>query len=251
MANLTAYESRTAQRVRYGALAFVATGVISLVGLMLRGANEPASEDARTFAEAAADGIHHTGWIVLLFGPIIQIFAFLAIWGALRATRQERLAFCGAMLSVAGNALYLPSLGISAFVDYPVGKLYLSGNEGVVEVTRQSMFEGAGIQVLLLSATVLIAGIAVTCVAIWRSQILPKWSVVPYFLQVLCLTIAAQFAYPIELTGGVLLFVSSVWIGAAIWRLGDGSDRDAQVNVNTGGHVVPTAGVSATATAVT
>jgi hypothetical protein len=44
---------------------------------------------------------------------------------------------------------------------------------------------------------------------------------VPYAIQVFCHTIAAQFAYPIELTGGVLLMASSVWIGAAMWRVTD------------------------------
>ena len=58
-----------------------------------------------------------------------------------------------------------------------------------------------------------------TSVAIWRSQVLPKWSAVPYTAQVLCLTVGATFAYPIELTGGVLLLVSSMWIGSAMWRL--------------------------------
>jgi hypothetical protein len=74
---------------------------------------------------------------------------------------------------------------------------------------------------LLVSALVLIAGVVITSVAIWRSQVLPKWSAVPYAIQVFCLTIAAQFAYPIELTGGVLLMASSVWIGAAMWRVTD------------------------------
>jgi hypothetical protein len=218
---LTVFDVRTAQRIRLGAIAFILTGALSLVGLLLRGPNEPASEDVTAFAEAAADGVTHLGWMVLLFGPVVQVFAFLAIWGVLRGTKQEPLAFWGAMLSIAGNALYLPSLGITAFVDSPVAERILAGDPAAVEILREAMFEGAGIVVLLVSALVLIAGVVITSVAIWRSQVLPKWSAVPYAIQVFCLTIAAQFAYPIELTGGVLLMASSVWIGAAMWRVTD------------------------------
>ncbi len=218
-ARRSVFDVRTAQRIRLGAIAFLLTGALSLVGLLLRGPNEPASEDVMTYAEAAADGVTHLGWLILFFGPAVQMFAFLAIWGVLRGTRQEPLAFWGAMLSIAGNALYLPALGISALVDYPVAKRILAGDPEAVEIVREAMFEGAGIGLLLLSAVVLISGVAITAVAIWRSEVLPKWSAVPYAAQVFCLTIAAQFAYPIELTGGVLLMVSSVWIGAAMWRL--------------------------------
>ena len=71
----------------------------------------------------------------------------------------------------------------------------------------------------LQSALVLIAGIVMSSVAIWRSQVLPEWSAVPYAAQVFCLTIAAQFAYPIELAGGVLLMVASIWLAVSMWRL--------------------------------
>ena len=215
----TVFDVRVVQRIRLGAVAFVLTGALSLIGLLLRGPNEPASEDIVVFAEAAADSVTHLGWMILFFGPVVQLFTFLAIWGVLRGTKQEQLAFWGAMLSIAGNALYLPSLGISAFVDYPVAKQILAGNTDAVEIVRQAMFEGAGIITLLLSALVLIAGIVMSSVAIWRSQVLPKWSAVPYTAQVFCLTIAAQFAYPIELAGGVMLMVASIWLAAAMWRL--------------------------------
>jgi len=226
------FDVRTAERIRFGVIAFMSTGLLTLVGLLLRGGNEPASNDALAFANAAADGVTHLGWMILFFGPVIQLFAFLAIWATLRGTRQEPLAFWGTMLSIAGNALYLPALGISAFVDYPVAKQVLAGNDDAIKIVRQAMFEGAGIQVLLLSATVLIVGVVVTSVAIWRSQVLPKWSSVPYTAQVLCLTVAAQFAYPIELTGGVLLMVSSIWIGSAMWRLTDLTGGHVQVLVS-------------------
>ncbi len=207
-----------ARRIRLGVIAFILTGAVTVVGLLLRGPNRPASADSAAWAEAAASGTSHLGWLVLLPGPVLQLFAFLAIAASLRGTASERLAFRGAMWSLAGNGLYLPFVGLSAFLDKPAADAYLAGESGAVEIVRSAMFEGAGLSILLLSAIILVAGVAMTSVAVWRTAVLPRGTAVIYLLQVLCLTIAAQFAYAVELTGGVLLLASSVWMGAAMWR---------------------------------
>ena len=206
-------------RVRVAAIAFVLAGVLSAAGLALRGPNNPADVDPQAFAEGAAEASHTAAWLILLPGPILLMFAFLGIWGALIGTRMERTAFWGAVLSIAGNALYMPFLGISAFVDTPAADAYLGGNTEAVDIVVEAMFGGPGLMVLLVSALVLVAGTVTQAVAIWRSGgVLPRWAAIPYVLQVLALTIAAQFAYAVELSGGVLLLVSAVWIATAMWR---------------------------------
>ncbi|MEW2443701.1 hypothetical protein [Micromonospora marina] len=61
------------------------------MGLLLRGPNVVASGDADAWAGAASASTH-----------------------AVASTSKEALAFRGAMLSIAGDALYLPFLGNSA-----------------------------------------------------------------------------------------------------------------------------------------
>jgi len=211
-------DTTLARRVRLGVVAFILTGVVTVIGLLLRGPNTPASGDPQAWAEAAAGGTHALGWLVLLPGPVLQLFAFLALWAVFIGTKQERMAFTGAMLSIAGNALYLPFLGLSAFLDAPAATQYLAGHEQAVDVVRAAMFEGVGLLVLLLSVVVLIAGVVLASIAIWRSGFLPRIPAILYVAQAVALTIAAQFAYAVELTGGILLLVSSVWLGAAMWK---------------------------------
>lgn len=208
-----------ASRLRAAAVAFVLAGALSALGLALRGPNNPADVDAQAFAEGAAEASHTTAWLILLPGPVLLMAAFLGIWAALIGTRMERTAFWGAVLSIAGNALYMPFLGISAFVDTPAAEAYLAGTTEAVDIVVDAMFGGPGLTVLLISALVLVVGSVAQAVAIWRSGgVLPRWAAIPYVLQVLALTVAAQFAYAVELTGGILLFVSALWIGAAMWR---------------------------------
>ncbi len=207
-----------ARRIRLGVVAFLLTGFLSAIGLLLRGANAPAAGDAAAWAEAGANATHHLGWVILVPGPVFQIFAFLAIWAGLADTSQEKLAFRGAMLSIAGNGLYLPFLGLSAFLDKAAADSYLAGNTDAVEIVRQAMFGGAGIAYLGLSAIILVVGVAMTSVAVWRSGLFPKWVAVTYLLQAIGLTIAAQYAYAVELTGGFLLLLSSIVMGGVLWR---------------------------------
>ena len=108
-------QRQSGRGVRLGIICLLASGILSVVGLRLRG---PIVDQARRpdeYVENALSPTHDLAWAMLLPSLIVQMFGWLALWEYLRGTPEERLAFWGMALSVAGNSFFLPSVGVIAF----------------------------------------------------------------------------------------------------------------------------------------
>jgi hypothetical protein len=131
-------------------------------------------------------------------------------------TPVERWAVWGMILTVITDALLLALVGTFAYVFPTIGRLYLQGQQNVMEVALA--FGSSFIAVLLTQAILYSLAAIFISVAIWRSGTLPKWSALVYLLAGLILAFAPPLPYLPEIFGAILLAISSVWIGWSIWQ---------------------------------
>jgi hypothetical protein len=212
--------ARDNQRIRLGVAMLVLSGVMTIVGLALRGPNPVDGHglDAAAFIAVSQASSHEWTWAILLLNLTLQIYAWMALWAFVRGTHEERAAFWGMVLSIAGNGLFLPIAGIVALTSPMVAELYLEGNEAVLGIVESAIFGPLALPLLVASAFALLFGAGLTAFVLWRSPLLPRWTAIPYFLHGLCLTFFAQVHYVLEFSGGPLLLASALGIAASVWR---------------------------------
>lgn len=210
--------ARDAWRIRAGMICLLASGVFSAVGLPLRGPIVLPGEDPTRWAEVALLSAHDLAWAMLLPSLVIQIFGVLALCAFVKDTREDALAFWGAMLSIAGNGLFLPSTGILAFADPEIARQVQAGHAEVLAISSSAIESSIGGAILAASGIVLLVGSMLVSLVLWRSPLLPRWTAIPYLLHALSLTLLAPFSYAIERAGGVLLLIVTLAITAAVWR---------------------------------
>lgn len=223
-------DAADARRIRWAMILFVLSGAMTVAGLWLRGPNpvEGHALDAEAFVRVSLAPTHNLTWAILLLNLVVQVFAWLGLWAFLRGSREERLGFWGMVLSVIGNGLFLPIAGIIAFTAPTVARLYSGGNAAALTIANDAVFGPLALPFLIASAFALLAGAAVTALAIWRSAALPRWAAVTYALHALCLTFFAQVHFALEFSGGPLLLASALGIAAAVWRRTDAPPAPAR-----------------------
>lgn len=210
--------NRDANRIRIGILCFLASGIFSAVGLPLRGPIVLPTANPQLWSDVALLSTHDLAWAILLPSLVIQLFGFLALYAFVKDTREDGLAFWGVMISIAGNALFLPSTGVLAFADPEIARQWQAGNAEVLAITTAPVEGALGGSILLGSGLLLLAGSALISVVLWRSPLLPRWTAIPYFIHALCLTIVALQSYLAEQLGGVLLLVITAAIALKVWQ---------------------------------
>lgn len=206
------------KRIRAGAIMLVASAVLTVVGLLLRGPVIDVMADANAYALGAVSSRHVPAWTLLLPNLVLQLGAFMALFAYMEGGRADRWAFIGMVLSIAGNGLFLPSTGVIAFVSPTIGRMFLAGNPVVVEIANAGLAGALALPILAGSGLLLFLGSVFFGVAIWRSRTLPKLSSIPYVLHTLLITFAAAVSYGMELVGAGLYLWSALWLFGALWR---------------------------------
>ena len=206
--------STSATRIRAGAIALAAAGLLFLAYPALR-----PWHDEGTVAGATAS-MSSTAWVTAHFfamlGFILMPLGLLALRAALAATRAEPLALTAAVLAWIGSGLVLPYYGAEDF-----GLHAIAGSAGpragllsLVHAVRYQPLAmtifGAGL--LLLAAAAIMAAIAV-----WRSHVLPRTSAI-LFATGMALFLP-QFFGPaaVRIAHGILLAAGSIILAAALW----------------------------------
>jgi hypothetical protein len=205
-------------RVRTGALALLASGVLTVIGLYMRGPIVNQAVDPLRFSQLATAATHVPAWSLLLPSLVIQMYGFYGLYLILAGTRMERISFAGLLLTIAGNAFFLPFVGILAFISPAAGRLYLAGKPEVMTLVNEGLGSAFATPFFAGSALLLLVGALLFSWAIWRSGSLPRWSSVPFAIHALFVTFVAPMAYVLEFTGGVLLLISVAWIAWAMWK---------------------------------
>jgi hypothetical protein len=203
-------------------LCLLASGVFTVVGLALRGPIVDPAKFPAEFVTVSTSGTHYLAWSFLLPSLVIQCFGWLALYHWLRGTREERLAFWGTVLSIAGNLFFLPSVGVLAFVSEAAARASAAGDPNALALVTTGIQGPFALPFLMGSGLTLLAGVVLFTIVLWKTPRLPRWIAPLYALHAVFLTVTApQFqpwGYRLEKIGGVLLLVVTVVIVTRVWR---------------------------------
>jgi hypothetical protein len=127
------------------------------------------------------------------------------------------------VITVLGNALFLPLQGVSTFSAPEEGQAILAGLEEFEELPPIFANTVFGLTALL-DIVLLLVGNVLLGVAVWRSGILPKWAgaiwaaahVLMYLSLVYASTIGPASTPPTVLVGAVLVVISGAWMAWSV-----------------------------------
>jgi hypothetical protein len=211
----------TPVRLRAGAIALAAAGVLFLAYPVVRPYHDEST------AAGATTSMGSNAWVAAhlfaMIGFVLLGLGLLAVTGALARARSAGLALAGTVAVWIGAGLSLPYYGAEDF-----GLHAIAGPHGnpsnVVALVDAVRNQPVALATFGTGLVVLAMGGIVAAVAIWRSDVMPRWAGVPFaFAMVLFLP---QFYAPVALriAHGILMLVSLVVLGGALLRAARPSD---------------------------
>jgi hypothetical protein len=204
-------------RVRFGILALPASGLVGIFSVLPPGVFINPAVDPAGFAQASSTvGLGNMIGIVSL---VLLLVGVQSLYSTLVDGSASRWAFAGMILTIVGVGLFLPFVGIFAFVVPVAGRAYLNGDTNAIKVIADSVAVSNPYAFLVAGLAELfsVIGSILFGIAIWQSQRVPKWSGILYFLAILLSFLSAPlFSFILGFLGGVLLLTSGGWIAAII-----------------------------------
>ena len=155
---------------------------------------------------------------------IFVIFGIFALGAYLTRSRAGRMGLWAMVIAVFGQASFLLIGGVSTFASPLEGQAYLAGIEEYRELPM-SLAGTAQTATLGVSVLLQFVGNVLLGVAVWRSEILPKWAgalwaFAPVLMYVFglayALTIGVQATPPTVPAGAVLLAIGGAWIALSV-----------------------------------
>ena len=206
-------------RIRLGILALPSSGLLGIISNLVPGVWIDPSADPAGFARASA-AIGLGNMIGIPVGFLLPIGS-LALYLFLAGTPVDKWALGGLLLMFAGMGLFMPFIGIFAFVAPVLGRHYLNGDPTAINVIPEStatsspaafIFGGTAVTLLFISSVLF-------AVAIWQSQRLPRLSGIIYAAAT-PLWVDPLYIYQpiIAVLGSILLLASGGWIATSIIR---------------------------------
>src|SRR5215472_13987646 len=181
--------STSATRIRAGAAALAAAGVLFLAYPALR-----PWHDEGTVAGATAS-MSSTAWVTAHFfamlGFILMPLGLLALRAALAATRTEPLALTAAVLAWIGSGLVLPYYGAEDFGLHAIAGPH-GPRTGLLSLVHAVRFQPLTMTIFAAGLLLLAAAGILVAIAVWRSHVLPR-------------------------TSGILVATGSIILAAALW----------------------------------
>jgi hypothetical protein len=165
-----------------------------------------------------------------ILGLVFGIFGSFALGAYLAPSRAGSLALWGTILAVAGSALFLPAMGVSAFAAPEEGQAYLAGIRGLPDLPdslNDAAFAGTAVAFILFH----FVGNVLLGVAVWRSGTLPKgagalWAAAAVLMHPLGLVYAAilgpQQTPATVPVGAALMAIGGAWIAWSALRTPSG-----------------------------
>ncbi|MEV0731626.1 hypothetical protein [Polymorphospora sp. NPDC050346] len=213
----TARSLVTAPRVRLGALAFVAAGVL----FVLYPATRPWDDESTAAGATAALG--STAWVFshlfAMVGFVLVPIGLLALYGVVARTRAEAPALAAVVIGWVGAGLTLPYYGAEDFGLHAVGRAAADGQPvDVLALAEAVRFGPVAVTTFGIGLVALGFAAVLAAVAIWRSGLVPRSSGL-LFAAGFVLFLPQFFTAPaIRIGHGVLLGVGCLWIARGLWR---------------------------------
>ncbi len=178
--------------------------------------------DPRTPAETlagASRAVASASWLVAHYLALAGFVLLLCVLPALHArvanAGLESRAHRAMLLSGAGVALILPTLGVEIYALPAIGRLFLEGNRSVAPLVGLIYLGGATL-VMILGLLLLAVGAVMLATAIARSRALPRWAGVTFAigLSFWCPLLPP----PVRIVDGFLIGLGGLGLVAALRR---------------------------------
>ncbi|HST82551.1 MAG TPA: hypothetical protein VLL08_12520, partial [Kineosporiaceae bacterium] len=204
-------------RIRLGAVALAATGVLFLLYPAFRPWHD------ETTVPGAIASMTSDRWVAshlfAMIGFILMPLGLLALHRLLNGTRGEPLTAAAVVTSWIGAGLTLPYYGAEDFALHAVAqKAATNPSIDLLDLVDAVRFESVAATTFALGLLLLAVGAILAAVAIWRASVLPRASGIVFavgfalFIPQFYLPAAARIAH------GVLILIGSVWLAGALWR---------------------------------
>ena len=193
------------------------SGLLAIGALLLRKFIVLPGTDLLEWAQMVASSSYLTAQYIYILAYAIPFLGFWALYMVLMQHGLEKLAFWGLMGTLLGTALPLTTLGVFAFASPAIGDLYLQGNTQAPQIINDIAFGPSMMLAGLPGAFLYVGGCIAFGIAIWRSEVFPKWSGV--LLGLHGLFIAFGFGMPALLVlSWFFLAVCGVWIASSLGK---------------------------------
>ena len=211
-------------RTRLGASALALAGVLFLLYPAVRPWKDESTVDGAT--AAMASGAWVAAHLFAMIGFILVPLGLLALHGAVSRTRAGSLALAATVTSWIGAGLTLPYYGAEDFGLNAIAGKAAEGRSldllGLVDAVRFNPVAATTFALGLLSLAV---GAILAASAIWRSQVLPRYSGVPFAVGFALFL--PQFYTPpaVRIGHGLLVAVGLTWLAVGLWKTTAAEDQ--------------------------
>jgi hypothetical protein len=229
--------ARQDSRVRMGVAGLLISALLFSACVLMRGKSIIPTVDPVGWAAAAAQKNTYRSWYFAIIAQVLQVFGVLGLWAFLARKGSERLAFTGAMMTVAGAVLVMPLFGFLAFIAPTVGRVAQQDQGVAIQIASAMFVTPVSLAFLGVSGLLYIVGSLLLAVAMWRARVVPRAIPVLYFVQAPLLVVAPN--HTLEIAAVLALTVASAVIAVRVWTdsAGDNapaeSTRSAGVTANT------------------
>lgn len=198
-------------RIRWSLFTFVLGSALGLIGLLIRGPVPLPSVDVEIWAMAVSSESYFTAQVLTLLAYVIPFFGFWALYDLLATKeRVEKLAFWGFMTAIIGTSLAIATLGVFSYVSPYLAEDFMLGNLDAPDMITQ-IATGRPAIINIFGGILYLLGTIMLGLAVWRSDLLPKW---PGFLIAahgLSLVFGFMF-YPLLLASWIFLLAGGLWL---------------------------------------
>jgi len=136
---------------------------------------DPGDDPAGAAQAASTTGYFLSQVIGNVLGPTLAIFGIITLFAYLVDARVGRLASLAMVISILWFALLLSFLGVITYAIPALAQEYLNGQQTALQMT-DALFSGRLFAIVILSGLLQFVGFVLFGIAIWRSELLPKWA---------------------------------------------------------------------------
>lgn len=198
-------------RIRWSLFTIVLSGVLGLIGLLLRGPVPLPNVDVNAWVKAVTQDTYFLAQALTLFAYVVPFFGFWGLYASLAEQEKvEKPAFWGFMTSIIGTSLAIATLGVFSYVSPYLAEYYLLGDLQSPDIITQ-IATGKPALINLFGGFLYLLGTGLLGWAVWRSELLPKWSGLLIAGHGLCLVFGFMF-YPLGVLSWVFLLLAGLWL---------------------------------------
>jgi hypothetical protein len=215
--NETAFSGIPASRLRLGALALLAAGLLLAPQGPLTFDVPTAPDQNLAFATGANSTAYRVAMTLTGIGIAFMVLGVFALYVRLAATAQERLAFVGLVMTVGLVVLFLPIMGFALYVVPAVGSLVDQGRPEMIDVMDQTFTEPS-LPIAFLGGILWQVGGVLLGIAMWRSGVFWKLSGLLLIVSAVVGIGAFLDQKVLQLIGSFLTLLALVVVGIDLWR---------------------------------